>query len=340
MELLRGRSLLAIRKAANPANESRQHALRVARVIADACEGLQAIHDYGGELAIPPRIVHRDISPDNLFLTTDGFVKILDFGLAQTALIDDDTETELLRGKISYIAPELLNRQVATSRSDVWGLGVVAWELLVGRPLFNESTDYETLAAVRAQVIAAPSEIVPNVPSAIDPIILRALARDPSERFESAAAFGRALWEFMISEGEVVQHADLAEWLETLFPVASEVFAAICPSLVTQVVDEADLEPESQILGADAAESIHKDAQSTRKHAIKIADLGHVLTLIVAALAAMLSGVRKLVSVELLPRWRFSFALLFERARLICSEPSGCVVSQHSRQVHDLNADE
>jgi serine/threonine protein kinase len=227
MEFLRGRSLLSLRKASKPFENPRRHALRVARLIADACEGLQAIHDYGTHEPMPPRIVHRDISPDNLFLTLDGFVKILDFGLAQTDLTRDEGDPGLLRGKISYIAPELLNRQGATCQSDVWGLGVVAWELLAGRSLFNEVSDYETLVAVKEQTIPAPSQVVPGIPPSLDDVILRALQRDPEARFKKAGEFGAALWDFMLMEKDVVHHAELADWLESLFPADHDAFACL-----------------------------------------------------------------------------------------------------------------
>lgn len=307
MELLRGRSLLAIRKVVKPTDASRQHALRVARLIADACEGLQAIHDFGASDAIPPRIVHRDISPDNLFLTTDGFVKILDFGLAQTALAEDENQTDLLRGKISYIAPELLHREVATSKSDVWGLGVVAWELLVGRPLFNEATDYETLAAVREQHINAPSELVPGLPSALDAVILRALQRDPSRRFDSAAEFGRALWKFMVEQGEIVHHADLAEWLRGLFPPESDIVASLCAVDVSDMTEYACSQPSSGVCRPASKQRV-EEAQTAFLQSAKCpkaedtSGMRDLLNAVVDRLRETFVRIRTLIATELAPR--------------------------------------
>lgn len=227
MEFLRGRSLAALRPVTDPVADAELHALRTARVIADACEGLQAIHEHGSGQYPPPRVVHRDISPDNLLLTTDGFVKILDFGLAKVDTRREKTEPGLLKGKMAYIAPELLTGQEPSPRSDVWSLGVVAWEMLTARRLFSEPTDVSTLVAVREQPIQSPSTLVAGLPKSIDAIILKALSRDPAERFQSAEQFGRELWNFMAAQGRVVSHPELAVWLRELFPADIDAMRSI-----------------------------------------------------------------------------------------------------------------
>lgn len=218
MEFLKGRSLAALRPLLNPAENPALHAARCARILADACEGLQAIHEHGAGQNPPPRVVHRDISPDNLLLTTDGFVKIIDFGLAKVDTRREKTEPGLLKGKMSYIAPELLSGAAPTARSDIWSLGVVAWEMLTARRLFSEPSDVSTLVAVREQPIQPPSALVPGLPPTLDAVVLRALARDPAERFQSAEEFGRELWAFMAAERRVVRHRELSEWMHELFP--------------------------------------------------------------------------------------------------------------------------
>ncbi|MGC4087709.1 MAG: serine/threonine-protein kinase [Polyangiaceae bacterium] len=227
MEFLRGRSLAALRAVLRPADDPLLHAARCARILADACEGLQAVHEHGSGQNPPPRVVHRDISPDNLLLTTDGFVKIIDFGLAKVETRREKTEPGLLKGKMAYIAPELLSGESPSVRSDVWSLGVVAWELLTGRRLFNEPTDVTTLVAVREQVLVAPSTWVPGLPKALDAVVMRALERDPERRFQSAEEFGRELWAFMTAERRVVRHAELAAFLHEHFPADRDVLQSL-----------------------------------------------------------------------------------------------------------------
>jgi serine/threonine-protein kinase len=211
MEYLRGRSLASIAKRLGQIEAPARHGALVARLLADVCEGLQAIHEHGQELVPPPRVVHRDISPENLFLTEHGFVKIIDFGLAKVETTRDKTAPGIVKGKFSYIAPELLLGEVATARSDLWSLGVVAWELLTGKRLFHGQTDLATLDLVRTHVIARPSSVVPGLPRELDRIVLRALERDPANRYRDAAELATALWAFL-AKGKAVQHSDLAAW--------------------------------------------------------------------------------------------------------------------------------
>ncbi len=227
MELLRGRSVAALIKAFDPRIDPKRHALNVARLLADACDGLQALHDHGREQQPPLRVVHRDISPDNLFLTLDGFVKIIDFGLAKVATRRERTAPGLLKGKLAYIAPELLEGSDPNNLADIWGLGVVAWEALTARRLFHETTDVATLTAVREQQILPPSTVVDGLPPEFDPIVARALARDPAERYESADAFARDLWGLMVALGDVPSHRALSEWMHTLYPADRSVLSQL-----------------------------------------------------------------------------------------------------------------
>jgi hypothetical protein len=128
-----------------------------------------------------------------VLLGLDGSVKLLDFGIAKAAGDRSLTETGGFRGKVSYAAPEVLDGQAHEARSDLFALGAVMHEMLVGRRLFQGATDVETIGRVRAAAVRAPSEQVPNVPATLDAICLRALARLPGDRFDSAQALLAAL---------------------------------------------------------------------------------------------------------------------------------------------------
>jgi serine/threonine-protein kinase len=218
MDYVRGKSLAAVSRALGEIVDPKRHAARIARILADACEGLGAIHDHRSPLEGELRVVHRDISPDNLILGFDGFVKVIDFGLAKISGRGDKTQSGILKGKVSYIAPELLHGDHASPKTDIWALGVVAWELLTGKRLFRKATDAETLRAITEQAVEAPSKVLLGLPSNLDSVVLRALARDPGERYASTAEFGAALWDFLRTRAELVQHPELGAWLAELFP--------------------------------------------------------------------------------------------------------------------------
>jgi serine/threonine-protein kinase len=218
MDFVQGKSLAALGQACAKSDDPVEHALRVARILADTCEGLSAIHEYGTVSKGQLHVVHRDISPDNLILGFDGFVKVIDFGLAKVATRGEKTHSGILKGKISYIAPELLGGSPASASADIWSLGVVAWELLTGERLFRKATDAETLRALTEQAIAPPSEVRPGLPVELDRIVLGALERDPAQRYASARDFCAYLWGFLRSQPKLPQHHDLSAWLEHLFP--------------------------------------------------------------------------------------------------------------------------
>jgi serine/threonine-protein kinase len=218
MDFLQGKSLANVAQACAGEDDLALHAARVARILADICEGLSAIHEYETSGEGPLRVVHRDISPDNLILGFDGFVKVIDFGLAKVPCRGEKTQSGILKGKISYIAPELLTGAPASASADLWSLGVVAWELLTGQRLFRRATDAGTLRSLVEHPVDPPSQLRPGLPPALDAIVLRALERDPTERYASARDFGAALWAFLGAQPKLIQHHDLRDWLSRLFP--------------------------------------------------------------------------------------------------------------------------
>lgn len=155
-------------------------ALSIAKGAADA---LHYVHEP------PLEIVHHDVTPENILLAEAGGVRLLDFGVARAPGPVDG----LVRGKVAYSAPEALEGKLVDRRADVFALGVVLHELLTGRRLFKRATEPETLLAVVEAPIPRPSELVPELPPALDAIVARALAREPRERHASARELGSAL---------------------------------------------------------------------------------------------------------------------------------------------------
>jgi len=221
MEYLVGVSMAKLQRKLESASDrdASRDARMICRALADACEGLHAAHELTDADGVPLDVVHRDVSPGNLMLTFDGVAKVVDFGVASAARKRHRTQTGMLKGKFAYIAPEYLLGRKADRRADVWGVGVIAWELLTGARLFRRDTDADTLRAVMDEEALPPSAARPELPEELDAILARALARDPAERYPTARELGRDLARFANRE-EVVVHADLAEWLQALFPGA------------------------------------------------------------------------------------------------------------------------
>lgn len=193
----------------------------VAKALADACEGLHAAHELTDADGDPLEVVHRDVSPGNIVMTFDGVTKVVDFGVAAAASKRHRTETGMLKGKLAYIAPECLRGQRADRRSDVWGVGVVAWELVTGERLFRHDSDVDTLRAVTEAPIRPPSEVCPDLPKELDDVLMLALQRNPDDRYETARDLGRDLARFAARD-EIVTTTDLGEWLCKLFPGEKE----------------------------------------------------------------------------------------------------------------------
>ena len=164
----------------------------VAEIGRQACRGLDFAHTLTGPDGKPLGIVHRDVTPPNIMVTWNGTVKIVDFGIARAveALRRSVTDAGMVKGKMSYVAPELLDGKTADARSDVFSLGVVLHELLSGRQLFVGENDLDTLRLVREMQIPPPSVRNPGVKRALDTVVMRALERDPEKRYQSAGAMG------------------------------------------------------------------------------------------------------------------------------------------------------
>lgn len=222
MEFLRGEPLSRVFKTLTPERIANpRHPAIIGRIVANLAEGLHAAHtlkDTNGQCL---DVVHRDVTPQNLFVLCDGTVRVTDFGIARARVRSHQTEGGRIKGKLSYMSPEQLNQQSMDCRSDIWSLGVVMWELLTGRRLFRASSEGETVLSVLSRPIPAPSRFAGGVPRQLDAIVLRALSRDPELRYSSARELVRALEGFLAASGDTVPTMDLADWVEELFPGAA-----------------------------------------------------------------------------------------------------------------------
>jgi len=188
-----------------------------ARIIADAAEGLHAAHTLRGADGQPLRVIHRDVSPQNLFVTYEGSVKVVDFGCAKALERVTETNTGVMKGKVAYAAPEQLQGKELDARVDVFALGVCLWECLTLRNLFRRGNAILTAQAVLNDDIPLASEGNDWVPEPLAAICAKALHRDKDKRFASAREMGRALRAWIAGSGTMFESAEVADVMEQLF---------------------------------------------------------------------------------------------------------------------------
>lgn len=186
MEHLQGQSfdrVMRLRKKGDPERWNQIAAL----VIIDALDGLHYAHKLKDFDGTPLGIIHRDISPQNIFVTYEGLSKVLDFGVAKASTQVDATESGVLKGKCSYVAPEQAYGENVDHRADIWAMGVVLWEALTGRRLFKASTNAATLLEVLTLQIPLVMDLAPTVPLTLGQVVVKALQRKPDSRYARAS---------------------------------------------------------------------------------------------------------------------------------------------------------
>ncbi|MGE3544561.1 MAG: serine/threonine protein kinase, partial [Kofleriaceae bacterium] len=192
MEYLEGTTLLPLLRRSSKEQTPLELGF-IAGVIQQVCDALHFAHELRDRDGQPLGMVHRDVTPSNVFLTDAGVAKVLDFGIAKVKDASANTQTGTVKGKYAYMAPEQLRGSSIDRRADVFALGVVVFEMLALRRLFQRRTDYLTFRAVMEQPIADIRRYRHDVPSAIVDILGKALDRDPSNRYDNARQLGSVL---------------------------------------------------------------------------------------------------------------------------------------------------
>jgi serine/threonine protein kinase len=162
-------------------------------LVRDLLRGLHAAHEARDEKRRPLGIVHRDVSPQNVLIGVDGLAHLLDFGVAKAAGRSHSTRNGSVKGKLAYMAPEQLRAGLITRRSDVYAASIVLWEMLAGRRIFGPEPMAHVVLRQMTEPFAAPSSLAAGSPSSLDAVVLRGLARDPQERFGTAAEMADAI---------------------------------------------------------------------------------------------------------------------------------------------------
>jgi len=192
-----------------------EHALGI---ISGVCAGLDYAHDRRALDNTPLNIVHRDISPQNILVTFEGDVKVVDFGIAKSGTsVGEDTKSGRLKGKVPYMSPEQARGEEIDWRSDIFSTGIVLFELTTGKRLFKGANELETLRLICDRDYPYPSQVRPGYPARLESIVMRALAKDRQQRYQRARDMQADLEAYIRDERIAVSNLEMSRWMQTLF---------------------------------------------------------------------------------------------------------------------------
>jgi serine/threonine protein kinase len=181
------------------------------------CEGLDYAHTLKDARGNPTGIIHRDLSPSNIVVSYEGQLKLIDFGVAKATGRAQQTNVDALKKKLGYMSPEMVRGKPVDQRSDVFGVGITLFEMITGKRLFSGKDDMATLSMVGKAAAQAPSTIISDVPEELEQIVMRALAREPEDRYQSAGDMNDALISYLAQTAPTYGTRQLAQWMETSF---------------------------------------------------------------------------------------------------------------------------
>ncbi len=225
-----------------------------AHIMAGLLAGLDYAHRQVGADGRPLGIVHRDVTPQNILITYDGYVKIIDFGVAKAAGKIMQTRSGVLKGKYSYMAPEQAAGEPVDARADVFAAGIVLYEITTGSRLFKREGEVETLQAAIACKVPPPSEVVQGYDKDLEKIVLKALQKDKAKRYQTAGEFEDALLVFLRKHGYTPTASVLGAYMQ-------ELFADVLADHLLQGMAE---EPNTRVPVSFSASKKHSSVSQTR----------------------------------------------------------------------------
>ncbi len=213
MEYIEGRSLRDLLVNAHKAEEPLPLAVTLS-IVCQLCDAIEYLHNrLDDDSGRPMGLIHRDISPANVLVTPWGQVKLIDLGICKSQISEVKTGTGVIKGKYGYMAPEVLHGGETTKSVDIFAIGVVTWELLTAQRLFAGPSDLDTIERIKAGIVPAPSTRVAAYSPYLDDVVLRALHRNPGERWPTAAAMRTALQAVASMQHEPVDPTVISDWM-------------------------------------------------------------------------------------------------------------------------------
>ncbi|ADO73320.1 serine/threonine protein kinase [Stigmatella aurantiaca] len=216
MEYVAGRDLRTILERYRRRKEIMPTAQAVF-IASKMCEGLDYAHRKKDARGQDLSIIHRDVSPQNILVSYEGEVKIIDFGIAKATNRSQKTQAGILKGKFGYMSPEQVRGMPIDRRSDVFAVGVILYEMLTGEKLFVGESDFSTLEKVRNADVPRPREFNPNCPAGLEKVVLKALAREPDERYLWASDLQEDLMRFLLAGDAIYSSKHLSGFMKEAF---------------------------------------------------------------------------------------------------------------------------
>jgi serine/threonine protein kinase len=193
MEYVRGGTVLSLLRAFEARGARGLPLGSVVRIATSVCDALYYAYNEPDADGVPRHVIHRDVSPSNVLVGYDGQVKLADFGIAKALADERATQATTIKGKYGYLTPEQIRCQPLDQRNDVFSLGIMLWEMSVGRTLFQRESEMQMMYAILEERIPRPSEHIEGYPPDLERVVMTALARSRDERFPDAHALAEEL---------------------------------------------------------------------------------------------------------------------------------------------------
>ena len=248
MEYLEGQSLSAIVKRGELVGKPMTLKLQL-RVIMSALEGLGYAHELSAYDGTPLELVHRDISPQNVFVTYDGQVKVLDFGIAKAASSSTETATGVIKGKLAYMAPEQIVANGIDQRADLYSIGCMLWAAATGRKLWKDTPDVQIMRRVMQGDVPTPQSAHPGCDDELNHIVMKALAWQRENRYQTAHELQQDLDAYCDRYSGEAKQKDLAAYVSTLFrETRAEIKALVERRLTLAATEESVSAPATMVV--------------------------------------------------------------------------------------------
>jgi serine/threonine-protein kinase len=285
MEYLRGHNLIEIVRAGAKLGYAKPPLEHVVSILTQCCAGLHYAHEKRDFEGRSLDIVHRDVTPQNIVVSFDGSVKVVDFGIAKAATREVETLAGTLKGKIGYMSPEQCKGGSVDRRSDIFAVGIILFELTTGKRLYHERSDFDTLKKIIEGPVPSPRDLLPFYPAFLNAIVVRCLQKNPDDRYQTARDLHADLDAFGRDNQLVTGTVPLSQYMERIYAdelathKSADAAAMATAAQVTMAGSSASYLGESSRRSAPVATPL---AHARRQHMVRLVMQAAIAVFLVA----------------------------------------------------------